>query len=82
MTYTERENGRHKVFNFQFSKLDPNLVNEKLDQVFEKPDSRAKINLALGFVLGNIETSGYRYFYTHENNTLLDKSMLLCTKAA
>ena len=24
---TEMENGRHKVFNFQLSKLDPNLVN-------------------------------------------------------
>ena len=26
-TDTEMENGRHKVFNFQLSKLDPNLVN-------------------------------------------------------
>ena len=35
LTDTEMENGRHKVFNFQLSKLDPNLVNEKMDQVFE-----------------------------------------------
>ena len=28
LTVTERENGRHKVFNFQLSKLDPNLLNE------------------------------------------------------
>ena len=30
LTDTEIENGRHKVFNFQLSKLDPNLVDEKL----------------------------------------------------
>ena len=80
LTDTEMENGRPKVFNFQFSKLDPNLVNEKLDQVFEKLDCAAKINIALGFVLRNIETSENRYFYAYENNTLFDKSILLCTK--
>ena len=80
-TDTEKENGRQKVFNFQFSKLDPNLVNEKLDQVFEKLEYAAKISIALGFVLRIIETSEYRYFYAHENNTLFDKSLLLCTKA-
>ena len=32
-------------------------------------------------MLRNIETSEYRYFYAHENNTLFDKSILLCTKA-
>ena len=34
-----------------------------------------------GFVLGNIELGEYRYFYAHENNTLFDKSILLCTEA-
>ena len=29
LTDTEMENGRHKLFYFQFSKLEPNLVNEK-----------------------------------------------------
>ena len=68
------ENGRHKMFNFQLLKLDPNLVNEKLD-------GAAKINIAFGFVLRNIETNKYRYFYAHENNTIFDISILLCTKA-
>ena len=49
------ENGRHKVFNYQLSKLDSNLVNEKLDQVFEKLDCAAKINIAFGYVLCNVE---------------------------
>ena len=32
-------------------------------------------------MLPNMETGEYRYYYAHENNTLFDKSMLLCTKA-
>ena len=35
LTDTEMENKRHKVFIFQTSKLDPNLVIEKLVQVFK-----------------------------------------------
>ena len=48
---TEMENGKHKVFNFQMSKLDTKIINEKLEEVFNKLDSAAKINIALGFVL-------------------------------
>ena len=78
---TEMENGRHKVFNFQMSKLDTKTINEKLEEVFNKLDCAAKINIALGFVLRNVKTGEYRYFYAHENNTSLEKSHLLCTKA-
>ena len=60
---TEMENGRHKVFKFQMSNLDAEIINEKLEEVFNKLDSAAKINIALGFVLRNIETGEYRYFY-------------------
>ena len=75
------ENGRHNVFNFQLPKLDPHLVNENLDQIFEKLDCAERVKIALGFVLCKIESGEYGYFYAHENNTLFDKSMLLCTKA-
>ena len=78
---TEMENGRHKVFNFQMSMLDTKIINEKLEEVFNKLDSAAKINKVLGFVLRNIETAEYRYFCAHENKTLFEKSHLLCTKA-
>ena len=54
MADSEMENERHKVFNFWFSKLDPSLVNEKMDQVFENLHCVAKIYIALGFVLRNI----------------------------
>ena len=66
---TEIENGRHKVFNFQMSKLCTKIINENLEEVFNKLDSAAKINLALGFVLQNFETGEYQFFYAHENNT-------------
>ena len=37
------------------------------------------MNLAFGFILKNIEDGGFRYFYSHENNTLLDRSKFVCT---
>ena len=52
------EKGRRKVINFKPSKLDPNLVNEKLDQANKKFDYAAKVTL--GFVLRNIENGQYR----------------------
>ena len=45
LTDTEMENERHNAFNFQLSKLDSHLVNEKLDQVFEKLDCAEKSRL-------------------------------------
>ena len=67
---TEMEIGRHEVFNFQMSNLDTKIINEKLEEVFNKLDSAAKIIIALGFVLRNVGTGEYRYYYVHENNTL------------
>ena len=81
LTYTEIENGLNKVFIFQLSKLVPNLVIEKLDEVSEKLHCAAQIKIGLGFVLRNIENGQGRYLYAHENNTLFNKFMLLCTKA-
>ena len=59
------ENGRYKVFNFQMSKLDTNNINEKFEEVSNKLDSAAKIIIALGFDLQNIETGDHRFFYLH-----------------
>ena len=63
------------------SKLDTKIINQKLEESFNKLDSAANINIALGFVFQNIVTSKYRYFYAHEINALFEKSHLLCTKA-
>ena len=48
--------------------------------MFEKFNCAAKINLSLGFILRNVDTDEYRYFYAHENNTFFEKSHLLCSK--
>ena len=48
------------------------VIEEKLDRVLDKLKCAAKRNLALGFILKNIEDEKFRYFYAHENNTLLE----------
>ena len=39
---TEMENGRHRVFSFKLSELDPNEINEELKEVFENLNFPAK----------------------------------------
>ena len=77
---SEMENGRHNVYNFRLAELDSQIINANLEKVFESLKCAAKINIALGFVLRNQENGQYRYFYAHENNTLFEKSHLLCTR--
>ena len=76
---SELERARHKVFNYAVETLSETIVNEKLDHFFNNLICAAKVNLAFGFILKNIEDGGFTYFYAHENNTLLDRSKLLCT---
>ena len=38
-----------------------------------------KVNIAFGFVLKKVEDGMCRYFYAHENNTIMEKSKLVCT---
>ena len=76
---SELERATHKVFNYAVETLKETIVNEKLDHFFNNLKCAAKVNLAFGFILKNIEDGGFRYFYAHENNTLLDRSNLVCT---
>ena len=76
---SELERARHKVFNYAVETLNETIVNEKLDQFFNNLKCAAKVNLAFGFILKNIEDGGFRYFYAHENSTLLDRSEPMCT---
>ena len=73
------ENGRHRVFNFVLSSFDMSLLNDKGDYVFKELKCAAKVNLAFGFVLKNIEVGMCRYFYAHENKTLMERSKLVFT---
>ena len=74
------EHGRQEVFKFSLSDLDTKEINRKLDEVFANLNCAAKIKLPLGFLMQNIETNNYRYYYPHENNLLLDRAFLLSNK--
>ena len=77
---SELQKGRHSVFNFAVNNLTAQVIEEKLDRVLDKLKCVAKLNLALGFILKNIEDGKFRYFYAHENNTLLEQSKLVSNK--
>ena len=81
LTDTEMENGRHRVFNFAMSSFEMSLLNDKLDYVIKQLKCAAKVNLASGFGLKNVEEGSCRYFYAHENNTVAERSKLVCTQA-
>ena len=68
---------RHKVFIHAIGNLNAKIVKEKLHPFFKYA---AKVNLSFRFILRNIEPGGLRYFYIHQNNTLLDQSKLVCTQ--
>ena len=74
------EHGRQEVFNFSLSDLDNKKINEKLDEVFTKLKCAAIVNLALGFVLQNVGTNNYRFYYPYESNLLLDRAFLLSNR--
>ena len=77
---SEMQKGRHNVFNFAVNNLTGQVIEEKLDRVLDKLKCAAKLNLALGFILKNIEDGKFRYFYAHENNTMLEQSKLVSNK--
>ena len=76
---SELERARHKVFNYAVETLNKTTVNEKLDHFFNNLKCAAKKNLAFGFISKNIKVGAFRNFYAHENNTLLDRSKVVCT---
>ena len=65
------------MFNFAVNNLTAQVIEENLDRVLDKLKCIAKPNLALGFILKNIEDGKFIYFYAHENNTLLEQSKLV-----
>ena len=77
---SEIQKGRHSVLNFAVNNFTAQVIGEKLDRVLDKLKCVAKLNLALGFILKNIEGGKFRYFYAHENNTLLEQSKIVSNK--
>ena len=78
---SETQKRRHSVFHFVVNKLTAQVIEEKLDHVLDNLKCAAKPILALGFVLKNIEDGKFRYFYAHENTTLLEQSKYVSNKA-
>ena len=52
---SEIQKGRHSVFNFAVNNLTAQVIEGKLDRVLDKLKCIAKLNLALGLILKNIE---------------------------
>ena len=77
---SEKQKGRYSVFNFVVNNLTAQVIEEKLDRVLDNLNCAAKFNLALGFILKNIEDGKFRCFHAHENNTLLEQSKLVSNK--
>ena len=59
LNYMHAELARKEVFNVSLSDLDNKKSNEELDEVLANLKSAAKVNLALGFILPNVETNDY-----------------------
>ena len=77
---SELEKGRQSVFNFVVNNITALVFEEQLDRVLDKQKCAAKLVLALGFILKNIEDGKFGYFYAHENNNLLEQSKLVSNK--
>ena len=77
---SEIQEGRHSVLNLALNNLTAQVIEEKSDRVLDKLKCVGKLNLALGFILKNIEDGKFRYFYAHENNTLLEQPELVTNK--
>ena len=75
----ELERARHKLFKYAVEALNKTVVNEKLDHFSNILKCAAKVDPAFGFIFKNVEDGEFRYFYAHKNNTLLDRSKLVCT---
>ena len=74
---SEIQKGRHSVFNFAVNNLTAQVIEEQLDRVLDKLMCVAKLNLALRFILKNIENGKFRYFFAHENSNLLEQIKLV-----
>ena len=74
---SELQEGRHGHFNFVVNILTAQVIEEKFDRVLDKMKCAAKRSLAFRFILKNIEDRKFRYFYAHENNTLLEQQKIV-----
>ena len=77
---SEIENGRHRVLSLAMKITDAHTLNQRLDTVLEKFKCAAKLNVAFGLVLKNVEDWTFSSYYAHENNTSIERSNFVATK--
>ena len=65
---------------FCYKETERKNCGQKLDHFFNNLNCAVKVNLAFGFISWNKKDGGFSYFYSHENNTLLDRSKHVCTR--
>ena len=66
------------VYAFAMDTLDPQNLLESLF-VFGSLQCEAELNVAIGFVLKNVEDGSFGYYYAHKNNKLLELYKLVST---
>ena len=71
---SEIKNGSFRLFNFAIVSVNLHLFIENLDLVFDSLKCAAKLNVALGFVLKNLDKGSRRYCYSQKSNTLMEQS--------
>ena len=74
---SEIQKGRHSVLDIVVNNLTAQVIDEKRDRVLDNLKCAANLILALSFILKNIEDGKFRYFFAHENITLLEQSKLV-----
>ena len=57
---SQPEGTRHKVINYAMGNINDAKVDEKLDHFLNNLKCGARMNLAFGFILKNIEEGGFR----------------------
>ena len=77
---SELEPPKRKIFKYSIEKLNGKIMDEKLDHFLNNLKCARKVKLLFEFFLRDTEDGIFRNFVAHGNNTLLDRSKLLCTK--
>ena len=77
---SEIEKRRHSVFNFAVNNLTAQVIEEKLDRVLDKLKCVAKLNLALSFILKNIEDGNSDIFMLMRRRPCWNSQNLRVTK--
>ena len=70
----------NRVFKVAMDTLNPHLLIKKSNLVFGSLKCAAKLNVAFGFVLRKVENDSCRYYYPHENITMMERSKLVARK--